>query len=65
MEHEKFPVEGFEFMNEPATDEQKNIIVESAKRKGHFLEKNGVWPEPFTRWDAYQMIKALEELPDV
>ena len=64
MEHEKFPAHGFGFMDEPATDEQKDIIVEVAKKKGHTIKRDGVWPVPFTKWDAANMIKALEEQPN-
>jgi hypothetical protein len=64
MEHEKFPVDGFEFMDEPATDEQKDIIVQLAKEKGHELKRDGKWPDPFTRWDAKCMIEALKDLPN-
>jgi len=28
MKHEDFSVKGFEFMDEPATDEQKKLIIE-------------------------------------
>jgi hypothetical protein len=63
MEHEPFPVPGFEFMDAPATDEQKDIIVELAAAKGKPIERHGKWPEPFTKWDAKNMIEALKELP--
>ena len=63
MEHEAFPVAGFEFMDEPATDDQKKIIVELAKEKGHPVHPDGPWPVPFTKWDAKSMIDALRELP--
>ena len=59
MEHEPFPVAGFEFMNEPATPEQKEIIVELATKCGTPIDPNGVWPDPFSKHDAYSMIKAL------
>lgn len=64
MEHEKFPVEGFQFMDEPATEEQKDIIVKIALQKGKPINRHGQWPDPFTKWDAANMIQALEELPD-
>lgn len=59
MEHEPFPVAGFEFMNEPATLEQKEIIVELAGKCGTPIDPNGTWPEPFSKHDAYRMIKVL------
>ncbi len=65
MEHEAFPVAGFEFMNEPATDEQKNIICQLAARKGKQIARHGTWPDPFSKWDAKNMIEALRELADV
>jgi len=64
MEHEEFPVKGFEFMNEPATVEQKKIIVELANAKGHPIDPDGEWPVPFTKWDAKAMIEVLRDLPD-
>jgi len=64
MEHEKFPVQGFGFMDEPATDEQKDIIVKIAQKKGHILKRDGQWPVPFTKWDAANMIEALKALPN-
>lgn len=59
MEHEKFPVAGFEFMDDPATDEQKEIIKQMARDKGMELTDN--WPVPFSKWDAYSMIEALKD----
>lgn len=59
MEHEDFPVAGFEFMNEPATDEQKRIIIELVSKLGLELDHSGEWPNPFTKWDAANMIDAL------
>ena len=59
MEHEDFPVAGFEFMNEPATDAQKDIIVALAARAGTPIDRNGKWPKPFSKWDAKQMIDSL------
>ena len=61
MKHEGFSVRGFEFMDEPATDIQKNLIVELGEEVGTPMERNGVWPDPFTKWDAWQMIDALKE----
>lgn len=65
MKHEDFPVKGFEFMNEPATEEQKDIIAALAAKKGKPLKRDGQWPTPFTKWDAKCMIDALEALPNV
>lgn len=61
MEHEDFPVAGFEFMNEPATDEQKDLFVQLAAKLGHILKREGPWPEPFTKWDAKRAIECLLE----
>jgi hypothetical protein len=60
MNHEAFPVPGFEFMDEPATEEQKDIIHKLATARGHNLDRHGEWPDPFTRWDARNMIEALQ-----
>ncbi len=60
MQHEQFPIEGFEFMNEPATNEQKAIIVKLAEKAGTPIDPNKQWPEPFTKWDAAQMVDALK-----
>lgn len=60
MEHEKFPVEGFEFMDKPATLQQKEIIVNLADDLGTPIDMDGVWPEPFSKWDAYHMIKGMK-----
>lgn len=66
MEHEEFPVkEGFGFMNEPATEEQKDIIFDLAQKKGRPIKREGQWPNPFSKWDAANMIDALKGLPDV
>ena len=62
MKHEPFTVEGFEFMNEPATDDQKDLICQIAARKGRPIHRDGAWPVPFTRYDAARMIDALEAL---
>lgn len=59
MEHEKFPTPGFEFMNEPATEEQKDIICQLAERNGTKIARNGTWPDPFTRWDAARAIDCV------
>ena len=66
MKHEEFPVKGFEFMNETATDEQKRIIIDLASQLGHKLTEGCLnnpeaWPKPFTKWDAGNMIAALKE----
>lgn len=63
MQHEAFPVAGFEFMDEPATEQQKNIICELATQAGKPIDRDGQWPTPFTKWDAKNMIEALEGLP--
>lgn len=60
MKHEEFPVKGFEFMNEPATDEQKRIIIEICQRRHIPIDTNGPWPEPFSKWDAANMIQVLK-----
>ena len=60
MEHEKFPVKEFKFMDEPATDYQKKVIVELCATKGTPVNGDGIWPDPFTKWDASQMIAILE-----
>ena len=64
MDHENFPVKGFGFMDEPATEEQKDIIFNLAHQKGRPMNRHGKWPDPFTKWDAANMIEALKELPD-
>lgn len=61
MEHEGFPVKGFEFMDNPATMHQKEIIVKLCDDVGTPVDMEGHWPEPFSRWDAYSMIKSLKE----
>lgn len=60
MEHESFPVAGFDFMDEAATDEQKTIILRLASELGYECS-SGPWPTPFTKWDAARMIEALED----
>lgn len=60
MKHEEFPVTGFEFMNEPATEEQKDIICSLAEKVGTPIKRNGQWPVPFSKWDAKNMIDALQ-----
>ncbi len=66
MEHENFPVRGFEFMNEPATDEQKKIILDLMARLNiqvspECFSDPKSWPNPFSKWDAKNMIDALKE----
>ncbi|KKK86925.1 hypothetical protein LCGC14_2758380 [marine sediment metagenome] len=61
MEHKNFPVKGFEFMDEQATETQKDIIFELAIKAGRAMNRFGKWPDPFTKWDAGQMIYALKE----
>lgn len=65
MEHEEFPVAGFEFMNESATDEQKKIIIDLStalcKNQGIEFDPDGEWPEDFTKWDAARMITELTD----
>jgi hypothetical protein len=66
MNHEDFPIKGFEFMDEPASDEQKRMIVDLAKQAGHNLAEDcltraDAWPKPFSKWDAGNMITALKE----
>lgn len=63
MDHENFPVTGFEFMNEAATEEQKDIIFKLAEEKGRPLKRDGQWPSPFSKWDAANMIESLKALP--
>jgi hypothetical protein len=60
MEHKAFPVAGFEFMNQPATDKQKETIIKLAKAAHRWVADDGPWPDPFTRWDAARMIEALQ-----
>lgn len=50
-------------MDEPATEEQKDIICSVAQQKGKPIKRDGVWPNPFTKWDAANMIEALKALP--
>jgi len=59
MKHESFSVKGFEFMDEPATDEQKKLIIEICMERQIPIDPNGPWPNPFTKWDAGQMIESL------
>lgn len=61
MEHEAFPVKGFEFMDEPATDVQKLRIVAICAEMHIEVDVHGQWPDPFSKWDAYNTICALEE----
>jgi hypothetical protein len=60
MKHEDFPVNGFEFMNEPATKEQKETIVKLLKEFYHIDEVTDNWPDPFSKWDAANMITELQ-----
>jgi len=60
MEHEDFPVAGYEFMNEPATAEQKAIILQLVNKLNLNVDHSGQWPKPFTKWDAYRTINELE-----
>ena len=62
MRHEDFPAVGFEFMNEPATKEQKELIVKTANEIGMPIDPDGEWPKPFTKWDALNMLDSLESL---
>lgn len=64
MNHEDFPVKGFEFMNEPATEDQKRIIIDLMNRAGYptppdCLTNAKAWPDPFSKWDAGEMIENL------
>jgi hypothetical protein len=61
MKHQEFPVKGYEFMNEPATDAQKQIVADLCKKRGTPIDPNGEWPEPFSKWDAANMIAILRE----
>jgi len=61
MKHEDFPVKRFDFMDEPATDEQKEIILGLWDELGVGANHNGRWPDPFTKWDAGQLIEVLKE----
>jgi hypothetical protein len=60
MKHEDFHVKGFEFMDEPATDEQKKLILEICKERQIPIDPDGPWPKPFSKWDAGQMIDTLK-----
>ncbi len=61
MDHESFSVVGYEFMDDPATDQQKDLIAELAERDGRPIDRQGVWPVPFSKWDAAIMIEAIEQ----
>lgn len=61
MEHASFPVKGFEFMDEPATEIQKEMILELCNTKEISVDPNGKWPDPFTKWDAANMIESLKK----
>ena len=60
MKHEGFPVKDFEFMNEPATDEQKKMILDICAERQIPVDTDGPWPDPFTKWDAAIMIETLK-----
>lgn len=65
MMHEAFPTPGFEFMDEPATDEQKELIVHEAARIGVVIEDgpDAQWPAPvFSRYDAARMLDAIDDI---
>lgn len=66
------------FWSEPATDDQKRIILSAMRELGMVRMLNGftvaeitdptlwptpfrVWPGEFSRWDAYRLIRKLEE----
>ena len=59
MKHESFSVKGFEFMDEPATDEQRKMILDICAERQIPVDPDGPWPNPFTKWDAGQMIESL------
>jgi hypothetical protein len=48
-------------LDQPATEQQKNLIADIADRGGEPIDRHGRWPEPFTKRDAYQMINELSE----
>ena len=60
MKHQNFPLEGFEFMDEPATEEQKDMIAELCKSLDMPIDRYGEWPDPFSKWDAVNMINTLK-----
>lgn len=62
MQHEDFPVVGFEFMNEPATVEQKEAILVAMKGIGIDATMEGPWPPVFSKWDAGLMLEALTDI---
>ena len=59
MDHETFPVENFSFMDDDATSIQKDLIVELCQKRKMPIDRNGKWPDPFTKWDAARMIDSL------
>ena len=63
MRHAAFPVKGFEFMDEPATDDQKGVIRDLIAKVQDVPVENVLnnWPDPFSKWDAARMIDALKE----
>lgn len=60
MRHEDFPVAGFEFMDEPATEDHKRVIRDLAADKG-IVFAHDRWPDPFSKWDAARMIEDMKE----
>ena len=63
MRNEPFPVKGFEFMDEPATDDQKEIIMDLMAKVQDIPRESILdnWPDPFSKWDAARMIDSLKE----
>ena len=61
MKHQNFPIADFEFINEPATDEQKQLITDLCEKRGTPIDIHGQWPNPFSKWDAGNMIEILKE----
>ncbi len=60
MEHEESPATETGSADEPATDQQKDLIAVLAIRGGEPIDRHGVWPDPFTVRDAARMIEDLE-----
>jgi hypothetical protein len=48
-------------MDKPATVDQKDLIVELAEKRGTPIDRLGRWPNPFSKWDAANMIESLKE----
>lgn len=46
---------------EPATNEQKNLVMQLANELGFDINRGGPWPEPYSKWDAYQTIRVLQD----